>query len=56
MIADTAEGLAQATIKLLRDKALQRQLGAAGQKVVRQGYSWDRIAAVLDAVYNEFRK
>lgn len=56
MIADTAEGLAQATIKLLRDKALQRQLGAAGQKVVRQGYSWDRIAAELDAVYNEFRK
>ena len=56
MIADTAEGLAQATIKLLRDKALQRQLGTAGQKVVRQGYSWDRIAAELDAVYNEFRK
>lgn len=56
MIADTAEGLAQATIKLLRDKALQKQLGAAGQKVVRQGYSWDRIAAELDAVYNEFRK
>jgi glycosyltransferase involved in cell wall biosynthesis len=56
MIADTSRGLAQATVQLLRDPKLQQVLGSAGQKIVRQGYSWDRIAAELDAVYKEFRK
>ncbi len=55
LIADTATGLAQATIRLLKDPKLQSKLGSAGQKIVREGYSWDTIAKELDAVYKEFK-
>lgn len=54
LIEDSAKDLAKATIKLLKDHELQRQLGAAGQKLVRRGYSWDIIAKELDKVYKEF--
>lgn len=54
LIADSVEELADATIKLLKDKKLQHRLGAAGQKIVRRGYSWDIIAKELDKVYKEF--
>ncbi len=54
LIADTPDGLSRATVKLLKDTALQNRLGAAGQKIVRRGYSWDIIAKELDSVYNEF--
>jgi len=55
LIADTSTLLAQATVRLLRDKVLQQKLGQAGQKIVRQGYSWDTIAKELDSVYKEFK-
>lgn len=54
LIADTPAALASATVKLLKDFALQQKLGAAGEKIVRQGYSWDTIAKDLDKVYKEF--
>jgi polysaccharide biosynthesis protein PslH len=54
LIADTSSGLADATVKLLKDKDLQKKLSEAGQKVVRHGYSWDTIARSLDKVYKEF--
>lgn len=54
LIADTAQGLAEATVKLLKDPSLQKALSQAGQKVVRHGYSWDTIAESLDKVYKEF--
>lgn len=56
LIADTSAGLAEATIRLLKDRKLQQKLGTAGQKIVRLGYSWDTIAEELDAVYKEFKK
>ncbi|MFH2085382.1 MAG: glycosyltransferase [bacterium] len=55
LIADTSKGLAEATIKLLKNPPLQSMLGAAGQKLVRKGYSWDIIAKHLDNVYKEFK-
>lgn len=55
LIADTSQGLIQATVKLLKDPELQAKLGAAGEKVVRRGYSWDIIAKDLDSVYREFK-
>lgn len=55
LIADSAQELAQLTLQLLKDQALQQQLGRAGQKIVRLGYSWDTIAKELDAVYKEFK-
>ena len=54
LIADTSTGLASASVKLLKDQSLQQKLGMAGQKIVRQGYSWDTIAESLDKVYKEF--
>ena len=55
LIADSSEALSEATIKLLQNQKLQQKLGAAGQKLVRDNYSWDTIAKVLDKVYKEFR-
>jgi glycosyltransferase involved in cell wall biosynthesis len=55
LIADTPEALAASTIKLLTDPDLQKKLGEAGQKIVKQNYSWDTIALQLDGVYKEFR-
>jgi len=55
LIANTSSTLATATVKLLRDKALQNKLGTAGQKIVRQDYSWDTIAEELNSVYKEFK-
>ena len=54
LIADSPADLAAASVKLLKDKQLQAQLGAAGEQLVRQGYSWDTIARELDKVYKEF--
>jgi len=54
LIADTASALAVASVKLLKDKSLQEKLASAGEKIVRQGYSWDTIAKHLDKVYKEF--
>jgi glycosyltransferase involved in cell wall biosynthesis len=55
LIADTSADLATATVKLLKDPRLQKQLGSAGQRIVRRGYSWDIIAKDLDKVYKEFK-
>ncbi len=54
LIADSSGDLAEATIRLLRDAALQKKLGEAGEKIVRKDYSWDSIAKELDKVYKEF--
>lgn len=56
LIADTSVALATATVKLLKNESLQNRLGAAGQQIVRRGYSWDIIARHLDNVYQEFKK
>lgn len=55
LIADSSKQLAELTVKLLKDSELQQQLGKAGQKIVRLGYSWDTIAKELDSVYKEFK-
>ena len=55
LIADSSSGLAKATVRLLRDKDLQKKLGKAGEDIVRDGYSWDTIAKELDSVYKEFK-
>lgn len=54
LIADTPARLASATVDLLKNPALQKQLGLAGQQIVRHGYTWDIIAKDLDKVYKEF--
>ncbi len=55
LIADSPKELANSTVKLLKNRILQKKLGEAGQKLVRRSYSWDTIAQVLDKVYKEFK-
>lgn len=55
LIADTPARLASATVDLLKNPALQKRLGLAGQQIVRHGYTWDIIAKDLDKVYKEFK-
>ncbi len=54
LIADSSANLAAATVKLLKDRDLQKKLAVAGQSLVKKGYSWDTIAKDLDKVYKEF--
>lgn len=54
LIADTSKALADATVMLLQDQALQSKLARAGQELVKTGYSWDTISKDLDKVYKEF--
>lgn len=54
LIAESPAELADASVKLLKDQSLQEKLADAGEKIVRQGYSWDTIAKELDKVYKEF--
>ncbi len=54
LIADSSDALADATVKLLKNPALQKTLGLSGARLVRENYSWDTIARELDIVYKEF--
>lgn len=45
------EAIASALGLLLRDPALQTELGAAGQQRARSRYSWDRVAAETEKAY-----
>lgn len=55
LIADTPATLADVTVKLLQDPALQRELADSGRSLVREHYSWKIIARHLDEVYKEFK-
>lgn len=54
LVSDSAQGLANHTVRLLKDPKLQAELAEKGKKVVRSRYSWESIAKTLDAVYKEF--
>jgi glycosyltransferase involved in cell wall biosynthesis len=49
--ADTAQGLAEQTTKLLRDQHLQSRLAEAGRRFVTKHYGWNQIAAELLNIY-----
>ncbi|HZZ98417.1 MAG TPA: glycosyltransferase family 4 protein [Candidatus Saccharimonadia bacterium] len=53
LIANTAQGLADETVKVLRDTALRERLAANGEKLVFQQYGWDKISKKLDAIYSQ---
>jgi glycosyltransferase involved in cell wall biosynthesis len=44
LLADTAESLAEAVIKVLQDKALANGLGARAAATVREQFGWERVA------------
>ncbi len=49
----TAEGLANLTIKVLHDPALQQQLAENGYKFIESKYDWKFIAQKLDDIYKD---
>jgi glycosyltransferase involved in cell wall biosynthesis len=53
LLADDAAGFADATLRLLEDPALGRQLGAAGRVLACQRYDWSVIVPQLEALYHE---
>lgn len=46
-IADTAAGMADAIVHLLRDRGACVRMGAAGRRLVEERYSWDASAKVI---------
>lgn len=53
LIGDTAQEMADATVRLLGDPALRQRLAKAGKKFVSSGFSWDAISQDLLHVYQE---
>jgi glycosyltransferase involved in cell wall biosynthesis len=53
LIVDDAAGFADATLRLLDDQVLGRQLGAAGRVLACQRYDWSVIVPQLEALYQE---
>jgi sugar transferase (PEP-CTERM/EpsH1 system associated) len=51
MIADDADTFAKRTVELLDDPGLRERLGANGLKLMNERYSWTKIYAGLDAVF-----
>jgi glycosyltransferase involved in cell wall biosynthesis len=51
LIAASAAGFAQAVLRLLADRDLARQLGAAGRAFVSARYDWRVIVPALERVY-----
>lgn len=53
MIADGAEPFADRIDRLLRDRALRRELGERGRKLVEEQYGWDSLAGKLETFLHE---
>lgn len=53
LIEDDAESIAQAAIKVLKNKDFARRLGEAGRELVSRYYSWTKSAQLLDKIYKE---
>jgi len=51
LLADSAEGLARATVEVIRDTSLGRSLGAAARDFVMRNYDWRNIVPKLDPLY-----
>lgn len=52
LIADDAEGFANATLELMTNQARARQLATAGRDLMLRCYTWEVAAAVLEQLYS----
>jgi glycosyltransferase involved in cell wall biosynthesis len=55
LLADDPAAFADATLRLVGDRALGRRLGVSGRELVRQRYDWSVIMPRLEAIYDDFR-
>lgn len=53
LVAQTAEGLAVCTVKVLNDRKLGQELATKAYELVRKDYNWEKISDQLDKVYKE---
>lgn len=56
LIASSIDDLASQTVKLLKDKSLQKKLAENGKKLIEEKYSWQAISQNLDKIYKELGK
>lgn len=53
LISDTVEGLANNTLKILKDKKFAQKIGEAGKKHVQEYFDWEKIVKLHDIIYKE---
>jgi len=53
LVANSPKGLAQKTVQLLKDKALQQTLAKNGKVLVTNKYDWKIISRELDRIYQD---
>jgi polysaccharide biosynthesis protein PslH len=53
LVATTAAGLADATVRLIRTPSLGAKIAAAAKHLVTQKYNWSIISSNLDRIYQE---
>lgn len=56
LTAKNSQGLADQTVRLLKDKSLQKKLAQNGKKLVIKKYGWQAISQELDRIYQELGK
>jgi glycosyltransferase involved in cell wall biosynthesis len=52
LVAD-GSALAEAVIRVLKNADLQRRLSANGRQLIEARYSWPRVAAMYEALYQQ---
>ena len=53
LIAESAQDLAEKTVKVLTDEKLSQKLTSNGKKLVYKGYNWQVISRQLDKIYQQ---
>lgn len=53
LVASTAQDLANATVKVLKDASLGKKLAASAYDLVSNDYNWKKISSELDRIYKE---
>ncbi len=53
LVSDTAQGLAEQTVRLLLDNNLQTKLAKNGKELVSKHFEWSIISKELDRIYKE---
>lgn len=56
LVAESTEGLVEATLRLLEDDGLAARLGRRGRDIAVGRYSWDASALALEEVWESMRK
>lgn len=56
LVAANAQELADETVKVLKDRKLGEKLATSAYSLVKDKYSWEKISANLDSLYQEVGK